>query len=105
MENILEKINNGTIRIENGRLIGIGKGESIDLASLVALIEFAGKHGIVDALTSAIYGASNIHASVQEMDEGPELQFLNDRIIPLMPDSLEIHILSLIRETFKKIRS
>lgn len=101
MENILEKINNGTIRIENGRLIGIGK-ENIDLASLVELIEFAGKFGIIEALTSAIDGVSNIHASAQEMDEGPDLQFLNNRIIPALPDSLEIHILSLIRETFKK---
>lgn len=102
MENILEKINNGTIRIENGRLIGIDKDESIDLASLVYLIEFAGTFGIIEALTSAIDGVSNIHASAQEMDEGPDLQFLNDRIIPALPDSLEIHILSLIRETFKK---
>lgn len=102
MENILEKINNGAIRIENGRLIGIGKGESIDLVSLVSLIEFAGKFGIIEALSSAINGASNIHASAQEMDEGPELQFLNDRIIPSLPDSLEIHILSMIRETFNK---
>jgi hypothetical protein len=100
--NTLEKINNGTIRIENGRLIGFDKGESIDLVSFVSLIEFAGKFGIVEALSSAINGASNIHASAQEMDEGPDLQFLNDRIIPDLPDSLEIHILSLIRETFKK---
>lgn len=98
----LEKINNGTIRIENGRLIGIGKGESIDLVSFVSLIEFTGKFGIVEALSSAIDGASNIHASAQEMDEGPDLQFLNDRIIPALPDHLEIHILSLIRDTFKK---
>lgn len=99
---ILKKINNGTIRIENGRLMGIGNGESIDLVSLVDLIEFAGKHGIIDALTSAIYGASNIHASVQEMAGGPDLQFLNDRIIPFLPDNLEINTLSMIRETFKK---
>lgn len=97
----LEKIKSGKIRIDNGRLIGIGK-ESIDLVSLVSLIEFAGKFGIVEALSSAINGTSNIHASAQEMDEGPDLQFLNDRIIPDLPDSIEIHILSLIRETFNK---
>lgn len=101
MNETLKKIEAGIIRIENGRLIGIGK-ESFDLVSLVALIEFAGKFGIFEALSSAINGASNTQASVQEMDEGPSLQFLNDHIIPALPDHLEIHILSLIRETFNK---
>ena len=102
--NTLKKIETGKIRIENGKLIGLGaKGkDSIDIEALNDLVKFAGKHGINDALTGAIKGASNIHASAQEMDEGPELQFLNDRIIPALPDPVDIHVLSLICETFKK---
>jgi hypothetical protein len=104
MKTILEKIEAGKIRIEGGKLIGLGdKGnESIDIEALNELMNFPGKSQVSDALTSAIQSISNIQASAFEMDEGPELQFLNNVIIPVLPDPLEIHILSLLNETLQK---
>jgi len=100
------KIKNGTLRIENGRVIGLGLGgsESIDLSALDDLMDGLGRSGVASVTCSAISAIADIHSECCSADgcASNELaEFVNDRIRPIVKE-IESHQLYQIVKTFSK---
>lgn len=100
MNETLKKIEAGTIRIENDKLI-LSNGE-LSLKELDDLLEFAGKDGIFNTMSDTIAGIGEIHAQVLELPEGEILQFCKDRILSSLPDQTDLYALGQILNAFKK---
>lgn len=104
--NTLEKIQNGKIRIEQGKLAGLGmKGnESINIEELNELIEGSGNSGCIGALSKTITAVANILSINNEQEEGEIKNFVNDWVISELPDYEEIYILKRLLDVFNTYR-
>lgn len=106
MNETQEKIKNGTIRIEKGRLIGLGvcESESIDLTALDELMDCIGRDGVVTAVSEAISTFADVHTECCFADEHKSKEpseFVNENIRPILR-SLETFKLHQIVKCFSK---
>lgn len=95
MSETLEKIKNGTIRIERGKLIGLGNrnNESIDIEELNALIEFGNNSNCIDVLCKTITAVADILSSSREIEETEIKDYVEEWIIPALPDYRDVFTL------------
>jgi hypothetical protein len=103
--NTLEKINKGTIRIENGKLIGLGNGNvenAIDVATLDELLEYCDKQDIVEGLTNTITGISRIYAVLSKKTDDQIAEFCDNWIRTPVPNDSDIYSLGLVLKLFNK---
>jgi len=102
MSNTKEKIENGTIRIENGRLVGIGfeNKESIDLNFLDELMEFGGKKYLADALDRAAVGIGRVGLYFYNCNIDAS-KIIDDIMISMLPNEGELWALGEISQIFK----
>lgn len=88
MSETIEKIKTGTIRIEGSKLIGLGckENEEIDIEELNALIEFTGNSGCIEVLVKTIAAVADILSSSREIKEAEIKDYVEEWIIPALPD-------------------
>ena len=102
----IDRIKSGAIRIEDGRLIGMGVGsnESIDIEALHSLLTYMGKDGVVETISDTISSVALIQAKASLCDESEndELKkFVNEELRPYLRD-IEVFCLNMILKTFNK---
>ena len=104
----LNKIKAGTIRIENGYLIGLGVAgsESIDVNYLHRLFDTMGKFGVAESIVEVLSVISTLHAECchaddEHADNKELLKFVNDNIRANLRD-IDAFNLGLIAKTFSK---
>ena len=105
-EETANKIKVGTIRIENGQLIGLGicEKESINIEALNKLFDWMGKCGVVESISDAISAIAKLQAEASFYDESDndELKkFIVDDLRPTLGD-INIFNLNMILKTFIK---
>lgn len=103
METTLEKITAGTIRIENGKLTGLGicNNDTIDVESFDQLLNDVNKADMVEVLSNTISGIGQVLAYfATNSAKYPDV--LEEIISPMLPTSNEIYNLNLIRKVFSK---
>ena len=100
-----EKIKNGTIRIENGQLRGLGMNdkESIDIELLDDLVKSDGNYGCIDTLSKTIAAVAKILSITMEKD-GEIREFLDEWIVPELPDHGEVYLLKKLIDVFNTYR-
>lgn len=105
MGNTSERINNSTIRIENGKLVGLSVcKQSIDIDALDKLLDAIGKSGIVSTISDVISAIAQIQAECSFCDESDnnELkEFVNEQIRQTLR-SIDAFNLNMILKTFNK---
>ena len=106
MNETTKKIKAGTIRIENGSLIGLGicGKESIDIEALDELMDAIGRHKVAESVSEVISAIAEIHSECCFADEwdNPEVaDFVNKKIRPIVRD-IETYHLHQIVKTFSK---
>lgn len=102
----INRIKSGAIRIEEGKLIGMGVGgnESINIEALHSLLTYMGKDGVVETISDAITSVAIIHdeASLCDESENEELKkFVNDKLRFYL-GNIEVYSLNMILKTFNK---
>lgn len=106
METTVGKIKNGTIKIENGKIIGLGEfNESLSIEALDNLIGYMGNNGVIETLSNIMSGIAQVQGALVELrhDDDKELRELFDGwISPAMPTRIDIHNLNMILKTFNK---
>jgi len=102
MTNTAQKIENGTIRIENGRLVGIGfeNKESIDINFLDELMEYGGKKYLADALDRAAVGIGRVGLYLHNCKIDTR-EVIDDITINMLPNQSEVWTLGEISQVFK----
>jgi hypothetical protein len=106
MNETLEKIKNGTIRIEQGNLTGLGMNgnESIDIEELDELIDSCGNSGCIGALSKTITAIANILSFTNAKEDGEIKNFVNEWVISELPDYYEISMLKRLIDVFNTYR-
>ncbi|MDP2335350.1 MAG: hypothetical protein Q8N05_02655 [Bacteroidota bacterium] len=91
----LQKINNKTILIKDGRLVGLGTNgrNSIDVVALDDLLSYFDKQDIIEVLTNTITGIGQIYSVLANNTEGPINEFCDLWIRVPLPDNSDIYSL------------
>jgi hypothetical protein len=95
MENTLEKIKTGKIRIENGKIIGLGLqgNNSVDIEKLNELISISDNIDCINTLCRTIACVATIHSG-NATEKNEEIKtFVNENIIPVLPDASDVYLL------------
>lgn len=98
IKSTMDKINDGTIRIENGRLIGLGITESISVESIDNLMWLFGKATTVETLSTTIAGVGRA-VSYLAMNH-PDI--LDGHIDCMLPDESYLYNLNEILKFFNE---
>lgn len=99
---VIEKIESGTIRIENGRLLGLGISGSISIDALDELLDYMDKSDIIGAISDTITGIARIQSAAISRDESDNKElkiFVNNELKPIF-QSIDILCLNFILKTF-----
>lgn len=106
MNETLEKIKNGTIRIEQGKLTGMGMNgnESIDIEELNELIDSCGNSGCIGALSKTITAVANVLSITNAQKEGEIKEFVSEWIVTELPDYREVYTLKRLIDVFNTYR-
>ena len=96
-----EKIKDGTIRIENGKLVGLGT-QSIDIAALNELFEYCDKSDVVDSVSDIIYGICRVYSAFSRHHSGEIHEFFESEIVPALPQESELYYLNLLQKALNK---
>jgi hypothetical protein len=102
----IDKIKNGTIRIEKGRLVGLGMNDNqhIDIDALNGLLEYMGREGIVCTISDAISAIAQVLAdcSFAEDNDSDSKQLKKIIVEDIQPTirSVEVYSLNMILKAF-----
>jgi hypothetical protein len=98
----IEKIKNGTIRIENGRLIGLGitGQESIDLKALEELMDATAPEDIAESFNDTIQGIGSL--AIHLYKAGESIPDPTGAIISSVPDENNLYHIHLVSKFFSK---
>lgn len=100
-----EKIKNGTIRIENGKLIGLGHSENatLDIESLDALLKALDKGDIINSLSNTISGIGRSVAYLIRFNfDESESEMFDNVVRNFMPGEEELYCLNELINTLTK---
>lgn len=104
MNETLKKIEAGTIRIENGKLIGLGNNSTtnaIDIESLDNLMKDVDKTDIVEILSDTISGIGQVLAYFAT-NSAKYPNVLEEIVSPMLPTADNIYNLNLILKALNR---
>ncbi|OFX56659.1 MAG: hypothetical protein A2066_14955 [Bacteroidetes bacterium GWB2_41_8] len=98
----LEKIKNGTIRIENGRLVGLGTNgsDSIDLSALDELMEYISPDELSESFADTVQRLGSL--AIHLYKAGDSIPDPSGAIECGVPDEGDLYYIHLVSKFFSK---
>lgn len=106
MESTIEKIEKGIIKIENGKLTGLGISgkDSLDISKLEDLLDAYSKSDLSQALDELVMHIGSIGIALNRFgNDNSEAAKLRDRISQTMPNENDLFLFYCLSNVFKGV--